>query len=113
MGFLGHVRRGVVASERVLGQQQAEQEHIERAVPPGVVHDVGEHEARRLVMRGREREHPDDDQHAKDVPPHADVVEQGDQPDPELVHDPVHQQHQSADPDGVPVRRGDVPLKAE
>ena len=40
---------------------------------------------------GREGQHADDDQHAEDVPPDADVVQQGDQPDAELVQHAVQQ----------------------
>ena len=40
-----------------------------------------------------------DDQDAEDVPPDADVIEQRDQPDAELVQQPVQEQHARVDHD--------------
>src|SRR5215470_16513952 len=64
-------------------------------------------------MRGDECEHGYDDQHADDVPPYADVVEQRDQPDSELVQQTVQEQHASVDDDGDPGLRRYIPLEGE
>ena len=70
---------------------------------------MAEHVARRRVLGRHEGQHRHDDQHADDVPPDADVVEQRDQLDAELVHQPVHEQHDHQDQDRHPVRRADPP----
>ena len=51
----------------------------------------------RLVMRRDEGQHRDDDEHAEEVPPDADVVEQRHQPDAEVVQDAVDGQHDRVD----------------
>ena len=97
VGLLGHVRRGVVPGEGVLGHQQPDRQDVPPAdVEPGEVLQVGEHELGRGVVRARlqaEHQRADDDQHAGDVPPDADVVQQRYQPDAELVQQAVYQQH--------------------
>ncbi len=110
--FLGHVRGGVVAGEGVLRQQQPDQHDVQRAgAEPGVVDKMPEDEARRLVMGRLDGQYPDNDQHAEDVPPHADVVQQRDQPDAELVQQAVHQQDDGVDQDRHPVRGAPAPLQ--
>ena len=60
MGLLGDVGRGVEAGDRVLGQQEAERQHVEpedeaadRAVAEaGVVDPLAEDEAEALVVSG-------------------------------------------------------------
>ena len=69
--------------------------------------------AGRLVMRRSEGQHTDDDQHAEDVPPHADVVQQRDQPDAELVQQAVHEQDDRVNHDRDPVRRAQVEHQGE
>src|SRR5208282_2939301 len=89
--------------------QQANGQDVPPAdVEPGQVLQVGEHVLGRLVVRARleaEDHHSDDDQHAGDMPPDADVVQQRHQPDAELVQHAVQQQHGGVDHDRVPVRR--------
>ena len=108
VGLLGHVRRGVVAGQRVLGVEQADQGHVQRdpqdhqteahvRAEPGVVDRLREHRAE--VGPGvLVEQDADDDDHgdADDVPPHRHVVEQRDEPDPEGV-----QQRVQDEDDGV------------
>ena len=75
--------------------------------------EVPEDEAGRLVVRGSEGKHADDDQDTEDVPPHTDVVQQRDQPDAELVEQAVHQQHARVDDHRDPVRRAHVERQGE
>ena len=105
--LLGHVRRRVVARERVLREQHPDQEDVERrpeeagreagpvdeprgedrSVGRGRFEAVDRAEARVLVRH--EEQDREDDQHAGDVPPDAHVVQERDQPDPEGVHQAV------------------------
>ena len=75
-------------------------------MPAGEVDDLGEHEMGRLVVRRIERQQAHDEQDADDVPPDADVVQQRDQPDAELVQQAVHEQHAPVDDHGDPVVGG-------
>ena len=96
--LLGHVRRGVVAGERVLRQQQADQDDVERRrASPVSLTKCPNTKLADWWCDGHEGQHADDDQHAEDVPPHADVVQQRDQPDAELVQQAVHEQHDRVD----------------
>ncbi len=68
-------------------------------------------------MRRHEGQHGDDHDHADDVPPHADVGEQGDDPDPEGVQQSVDDQDRGKEVDRVTVRerpsRRDVEQEVE
>ena len=63
---------------RVLRHPQAQQHHVQPAAPARVVDELREHEGRRPVAVGDDRERADDDHDAHDVPPHADAVRQTD-----------------------------------
>ena len=91
LGLLGHVGRGVVPGQRVLGQQQSDGEGVdpgEGAGPPGEVLTV-EEEAHALVLAGDGEEGDHDDQGADEVPPHADVGQHAHQLHPEGVEQAV------------------------
>ncbi len=70
-----------------------------------VVDRLREDRPHRLVMVGLECQEADDDQHGEDVPPHRDVVQQGDQPDAEDVHQRVQPEDAGVHVDDL-VRRG-------
>ena len=112
VGLLRHVRRRVVAGERVLGVEQADQRDVQRdaqdqrARGPGwprspVLLTVFVNTVPRSVRVCWLSNTHDDDDHgdADDVPPHRHVVEQRDQPDPERVQQRVQDQDHRVDGD--------------
>src|SRR5690348_6846326 len=116
MRLFGHVSRGVITRERVLREQQSDQEDIDRGAGEAearVVHELGEDEADRLVVRGDEEQHHEDDRDADQVPPHGDVVEQSDESDSERVEQAVHEKHDRVDTDDRDWRRRVAPQRVE
>jgi hypothetical protein len=111
--LLGHVGRGVVAGERVLGQQQTDQHDVERRAPARVVDELGEHDVGRpvAVRQDHQRAHDDDD--ADQVPPHADVVQLSHQAHAERVEQPVGHQDQPEQEDRVARGGIEAPLQVE
>ena len=80
--LLGHVRRRVVAGDRVHRQQEAERQHVvpeHRHAEPGVVDASVKTKSRLWCRSGTNDEDRDDHRDARDVPEHADVVEQRDE----------------------------------
>ena len=82
VGLLGDVGRGVEAGDRVLGQQEAERQHVEPVHPvaeAAVVDPVAEDEAEALVAVGDDDQDDDDRGDADHVPPDRDAVDQREQ----------------------------------
>ena len=111
VGLLGHVGRGVIAGQRVLGVEQPDQRSRRagsraRSDPatPGSLRRSGVVDERRedrpdvgpavLVEHDSDE---DDRRDADDVPPHRDVVEERHEPDAERVQQPVDEQHDRED----------------
>ncbi len=114
MGLLGQVRRRVIPGEGVLRHQQADRDDVPPAeVQAAVVEQAGEDVLGRQVMVGREGEHRDDDEHAGYVPPHADVVQPGDQLDAELVQHAMQPEDDREDEDRFPVPEAEAELQVQ
>jgi hypothetical protein len=102
VGLLAQVCRCVVASDRVLGEQESERNDIEpesEAVrlaseeAARVVDAVAEHEGSALVVVGHEDEYEDHDGGTSHMPPHGDVVDDGQQVTAEDVEGRDDDQH--------------------
>lgn len=63
------------------------------------------------MVAGDDRERADDQRDPRQVPPHADRVEQADQADAEQVQHRVQQQDGAEDQHGLPGRRREAPLQ--
>ena len=99
LGLLGDLARGVKAGEGEERVEQAEEDDVAGAVPPGPVVKLGHDKARRVEL-GREREH-DGHEHdgRRDLHDRADVDDPALLVDPEPVDERPHGQDAERDPD--------------
>ena len=103
MGFFRHVSGRVVPGQRVLGHHETDENDPDRVAteaPTETVVVLGEDARYGLVLvrvrQDEQRAHDHDD--AGEVPPHADVVQLGDDIDAHGVQDSVRDENQRVDP---------------